>query len=76
MKLIGSLSLLMAAVVPLIAQSGGWPIQRSAEMSPAQARIQSRVLASYGRLPLAFEAEYRHRHADDSTDQFLRHEFE
>ncbi len=58
MKLITSLSLLLVAVVPLAAHSRanrrlpGSPT----EMSQVPARVQTRVLDTYGRLPLAFEA--------------------
>src|SRR5882724_12037239 len=58
MKLIGSLCLLLVAAVPLAAQSrANRQVPGSfAEMSQAPSRVQSRVLDTYGRLPLAFEA--------------------
>src|SRR5258706_12829782 len=58
MKLIGSLCWLLVAAVPLAAQSrANRQVPGSfAEMSQAPSRVQSRVLDTYGRLPLAFEA--------------------
>src|SRR5258708_7544161 len=58
MKLISSLSLLLVAVVPLAAQSrANRRVPRSStQMSQAPTPVQSRVLDTYCKLPLAFEA--------------------
>src|SRR5258706_10263390 len=58
MKRVSSLCLILAAAVPLSAQSRPHPrvAGSSAAISTTSPRVQSRVLETYGRLPLAFEA--------------------
>src|SRR5882757_1878530 len=58
MKFITFLCLLLLAAVSLTGQSRTNPrvAAPSAGISPAAPRVQSRVLETYGKLPLAFEA--------------------